>query len=129
MAQVSVCFFCEDIRPEEGGKISAMGLMGHQYVFNRSEEPPFLRSLSFYAYVRNPERVAHPFSIAIEGAPFEKPLQVRGTLPVEADKTANHIFVSITQPRVVGAGTLTGTLTVETDPPAVGRAELDILFK
>ena len=72
-AEVKYAFFCEDIRQEVAGKITAVGLWGERCTF-LSSPPGTLRNLAFHAHILNPESTALRLQLRVhaERAPLDQ---------------------------------------------------------
>lgn len=90
MISIAYGFFCEDLRPEIGGKTTAVGLWGTGMVL--AELPGLIRSLAFHALVVHPPDFTCPYELGLSG-PFEPQITepATGLLVAEPGKASTSI--------------------------------------
>lgn len=126
MPGIRYAFFCEDLRPEEGGKVTALGMFGPSFVVH-GQEPSALRSLAFYACIANPDHGRYPYRVRISGDPLPQALEHRGELSAAPDKESQNVCIVMSSVPLLQAGSITAEIVVESEPEV--RAVVDIAVR
>lgn len=129
MAAIRYAFFCEDLRAEEGGKTTAIGLWGSECLVPAF--PAVMRSLAFHAHIANPDGASVPLLIRVDG-PFVSPMrppEARHQLPASPVKTTNNLNMVFGPVVLARPGNVTVTLRLEVDPPVEETFTLAIISR
>jgi hypothetical protein len=120
-------FFCEHLRTEAGGQTTAIGLWGTEC--RLQSDPPFLlRSLSFHAYLENPDQAplnGHAtFDIPGMGISPVIPIKMEG----QGGMVGNNINLAVGPILIPHSGTVKVCLHMDADPPLDQEFTLRINF-
>lgn len=128
MAEIVYAFFCEDIRQEVHGKITAVGMWGRQCIVPTI--PALLRSVSFCVLVHNPEGKAYPFRILLDAPGVELRPEVstrlEGTLTPASSRSGQLLGFGLAPMRIKAEADVTVTVAVDSEPPIEQRYVLEV---
>ena len=126
-AQIQYGVFCELIRVESTGQITAVGMWG-RVIRLQGYGPAILPNLSFHAYLWNPdeETLKADASFTIPGL-VQNP---KFTVPVTPEKGMNgyNLNFALAGVPLTESGEITLCLEINTDPPIVENYKLDVQF-
>ena len=122
MPEVRFKFFCEDVRSEVNGKVSAIGLLGNTMLIIGAP-PTRLRAIAFLAYVSS--NVPFEFRFTLNG-PGLPALEQAGRAEIQPPQTGTFLNWIVEGPTVVAAGRFVARLEF----PGVGVFEetLDVRY-
>ncbi|CAN5923113.1 hypothetical protein BH11MYX4_BH11MYX4_05470 [soil metagenome] len=127
MAEVLYAFFCEDLRVEQSGQTTAVGIWGERaYV---GAFPAMLKSLAFHAYVSNHAREHFHFVVHMRG-PFD-PGEIRqeGDLVMEGHHIGQNINLLLAPVVFTEPGVMSATLVIGSDPPIERTIRLEVSLR
>jgi hypothetical protein len=123
--EISYGFFCEQLRAEEGGKTSALGILS-DVIYLQGTAPFLLPSLALHVHVKNPMRTAFDvvFRLDLPGGvttpEFRFPVEVNNT-SVGHNLNLNFGNIVLTQ-----LGMISARVRLETAPPIEREFQLEI---
>jgi hypothetical protein len=114
--EIRYAFFCEDLRHEVGGQVTAIGMWGAR--LNVPAFPAIIRSLAFHAFVYNPARLAAPFELELTGAlvPLPEAGRFKDVLPIADDKVGTNLNIVFGGVVVERPGPLTMHVRIASEP-------------
>lgn len=125
MTRILYAFFCEDIRVEAGGRVSAIGLWGSG--FELRSLPQRIRSIALHLAIANPGLQPHPFKVSISGPGIDKPIETEGELATDADRSTNTLTWLVEGLVISQPGTFVADVEIRADQCISQRVALEVL--
>src|SRR5438552_2742384 len=129
MVTLEYAFFCEDVRNEEGGRITAVGMPGGDLRL-KGAPPGNLRSLSFVAHFANPDRETTQVRITINGPGLPQDVVVfENDLKTKTDETGHFVNLIMGPLTIPTAGDFVARVEVPGEHPIDRRIVLQVSFR
>jgi len=123
--EIAYGFFCEQLRAEEGGKTSALGMLG-DVVYLQGTAPYLLPGLALHVHVKNPARTTFDVVFQIDWPGGVSTPEFRFPVEVNATSVGNNLNLNLGNVVLTQPGTISASVRLETTPPIETEFHLEI---
>jgi len=126
--EIAYGFFCEYVRPETGGKITAIGMWGERCRF-MSAPPGVLTNLGLHIYVVNRAQRSYPVVVRVYIPGRPDPIEWSFSLNVVSGAVGNNINMNIANLVFPQPGIVRVNVKIESTPLVEREFKMDVSFE